>query len=128
MKRFNLDDGDGKIDRGEFILLCAVRVGALSPDLVQTINERFKELDTDQSGTLDVHEILETEEETRERESRVNQQEHSMLMPMHSPRRNSKESSLHNEATATIGSFGQQNPLAKKARSSLLQDHRSELL
>ncbi len=60
MKRFGLDDGDGKIDRGEFILLCAVRIGALSPDLIDTINRRFAELDVSGDGTLDYEEILET--------------------------------------------------------------------
>lgn len=60
MKRFNMDDGDGKIDRHEFVLLCVVRMGALSPEFIGTIYKRFEDLDTDGSGSLDYHEILET--------------------------------------------------------------------
>jgi hypothetical protein len=59
MIKFGLDDGDGTIDRSEFILLCAVRIGALSPDLIQLINNRFSLLDVSKDGTLTYAEILE---------------------------------------------------------------------
>jgi len=63
MKRFHMDDGDGKIDRHEFVLLCVVRMGALSPEFIGTIYKRFEELDADGSGSLDYHEILEKKKE-----------------------------------------------------------------
>lgn len=62
MQQFNLDDGDGQISRAEYILLCTVRLGALSPDLIGKINERFKVLDTSGDGTLSYAEILEDPE------------------------------------------------------------------
>jgi hypothetical protein len=62
MQKFNLDDGDGEISRAEYILLCTVRLGALSPELIGKINERFKELDTSGDGVLSYAEILEDPE------------------------------------------------------------------
>jgi hypothetical protein len=59
MQKFDLDDGDGEISRAEYILLCAVRLGALSPELIGKINERFKQLDTSGDGALSYAEILE---------------------------------------------------------------------
>lgn len=59
MQKCNLDDGDGQISRAEFILLCSVRLGALSPELIAKINERFKVLDVNHDGTLSYAEILE---------------------------------------------------------------------
>jgi hypothetical protein len=60
MCKFGLDDGDGTINRAEFILLCTVRLGALDPSLVHLINDRFTELDVDGSGDLTLCEIKET--------------------------------------------------------------------
>lgn len=62
MRRFDLDDGDGQISRAEYILLCSVRLGALSPDLISKINDRFKTLDTSGDGMLSYAEILENPE------------------------------------------------------------------
>lgn len=62
MRRFDLDDGDGQISRAEYILLCSVRLGALSPDLISKINDRFKALDTSGDGMLSYAEILENPE------------------------------------------------------------------
>jgi hypothetical protein len=47
------------IDRNGFALLCAVRLGALSADLIETINKRFDELDVYKDGVLHYEEILE---------------------------------------------------------------------
>jgi Ca2+-binding EF-hand superfamily protein len=66
MQRFELDDGDGQITRAEYILLCTVRLGALSPELIGKINERFKELDKSGDGTLSYAEILEHPEDFTE--------------------------------------------------------------
>lgn len=62
MQKFDLDDGDGQISRAEYILLCSVRLGALSPDLISKINDRFKLLDTSGDGMLSYAEILENPE------------------------------------------------------------------
>mmetsp|Transcript_30508 Transcript_30508/g.65723 ORF Transcript_30508/g.65723 Transcript_30508/m.65723 type:complete len:333 (+) Transcript_30508:92-1090(+) len=64
MHKFDLDDGDGEISRAEFILLCSVRLGALSPDLIGMINERFKILDVSRDRNLSHAEILEDPQAT----------------------------------------------------------------
>lgn len=64
MQKFELDDGDGEISRAEYILLCTVRLGALSPDLIGKINERYKILDSNGDGSLSYAEILEHPEGT----------------------------------------------------------------
>jgi hypothetical protein len=58
MTEFGIDDGDGYVDRAEFILLCAVRLGAATPELVEEINKRFVTLDTGKRGVLTREEIL----------------------------------------------------------------------
>lgn len=66
MQKFGLDDGDGQISRAEYILLCAVRLGALAPDLIIKINERFTKLDASGDGNLSYAEILEHRESEAE--------------------------------------------------------------
>lgn len=56
LERFGLENGDGHIDRAEFIILCMVRTGT-DPALINFISQRFAELDEDGGGTLSVHEI-----------------------------------------------------------------------
>lgn len=56
LRRFNLENGDGQVDRAEFIILCMVRMGT-DPNLIEYISERFKLLDKDNGGTLSMHEI-----------------------------------------------------------------------
>lgn len=72
MVRFQIDDGDGEISRAEYILLCAVRLGAVNPELIRVINDRFNTLDYDKSGALSYNELLEHPEvyqETQRRKS-----------------------------------------------------------
>jgi hypothetical protein len=59
MQKFGLDDGDGLITRSEFILLCAVRIGAMDNDLIAAINDRFCQLDSSNNGYLTYDDILE---------------------------------------------------------------------
>jgi hypothetical protein len=59
MQKYKIDDDDGKIDRAEYMLLCAVRIGALDLSLLAAMNERFDKLDSDKSGALDYRELLE---------------------------------------------------------------------
>jgi hypothetical protein len=58
LTEFGLADEDGEIDKSEFIILCMVRTGAVSPGLVKLIELYFNELDDDKSGTLTIDEIL----------------------------------------------------------------------
>jgi hypothetical protein len=59
MEKFGMDNGDQKIDRHEFFLLCVVRLGAISPSTIQSIYDRFDALDVNKDGTLDFEEITE---------------------------------------------------------------------
>lgn len=56
LQRFGLEDGDGEIDKAEFIILCMVRLGT-DPRLVQFISEEFQKLDDDGSNSLSILEI-----------------------------------------------------------------------
>jgi len=58
LTEFGLADDDGEIDKSEFIILCMVRTGAVSPGLVKLMELYFNELDDDKSGKLSVDEIL----------------------------------------------------------------------
>ena len=58
LTEFGLADEDGEIDKSEFIILCMVRIGAASPELIKLIEQYFNELDDDNSGTLSIEEIL----------------------------------------------------------------------
>lgn len=58
MEKLGLVEGKSEISRAEYILLCAVRLDALTPDLIDFINYRFHALDTSGDGTLDYAEIL----------------------------------------------------------------------
>jgi hypothetical protein len=50
-------DAEGSIDKAGFILLCALRLGIMSPDLIQKINDTFEDLDVDGDHTLSVSEL-----------------------------------------------------------------------
>ncbi len=58
MRKLGLVEGKGEVTRAEFILLCAVRLGALTPELVDCINYRFHAMDTSGDGALDYSELL----------------------------------------------------------------------
>jgi hypothetical protein len=50
-------DSIEELDKLEFLVLCIVRIGSVSPDLVKFILEYFQELDTDHSGKLSIIEL-----------------------------------------------------------------------
>ena len=58
MTKLGLMEGKGEISRAEYILLCAVRMNALTPELIDFINYRFHILDTSGDGALDYAEML----------------------------------------------------------------------
>jgi hypothetical protein len=60
-------DGDGVIDKTEFIILCMIRIGAADPMLIHLITEYFELLDEDNSGGLTLSEITATAKEVKQR-------------------------------------------------------------
>ncbi len=58
MGDFGLENGDGEVDQAEYIILCMVRIGAVTPPLVEEIITRFKLLDHSGDGTLSYAELM----------------------------------------------------------------------
>ena len=56
LSKLGLENGDGVIDKAEFLILCMVRTGT-DPELLSFIANRFDELDIDKGGSLSVKEI-----------------------------------------------------------------------
>lgn len=57
LTEFGIADDDGEIDKAEFIILCMVRTGAATPELIRLMVEHFNFLDDDNSGALSLEEI-----------------------------------------------------------------------
>ena len=57
MQKFGLEDGDGEVDKAEFIVLCMCRLGT-DPRVIEYIGQRFQKLDADQTGSLSMREII----------------------------------------------------------------------
>lgn len=58
MNKFGLENGDGEVDKAEYIVLCMVRIGAVTPPLVEEIVARFKSLDHSNDGALSYAELM----------------------------------------------------------------------
>ena len=52
LRHLDLENGDGYIDRAEFVILVLVRIGALNPDMIGALFERFHEIDADGKGNV----------------------------------------------------------------------------
>lgn len=52
MKHLGVEDDDGYIDAAEFTILLLVRIGALNPDLIAVLLDRFWDLDTSGTGAV----------------------------------------------------------------------------
>lgn len=52
-----LANDDGVLDKAEFIILCMVRTGAATPELIRTVNDHFNALDRDKNGVLTLEEL-----------------------------------------------------------------------
>ena len=52
MTLLKIEDGDGSIDATEFTILILVRIGALNPDLIGVLYERFDDLDVKNEGMI----------------------------------------------------------------------------
>lgn len=112
MVEFDLDDGDQIITRAEYILLCAVRLGALNPDLIGKINERFKLLDTSGDGELSYDEILENPEAARNSIAQLHQEHNATKNAMHNKRASKVEEGRSAEkSNSTFEVDGRQNML-----------------
>ena len=58
-----IEDGDGCIDGTEFTILVLVRIGALNPDLIGVLYERFNDLDVKQEGKITYDDLQRKHEE-----------------------------------------------------------------
>jgi hypothetical protein len=52
MQHLGVEDDDGYIDEAEFTILVLVRIGALNPDLIGVLFDRFDEIDRDGTGNV----------------------------------------------------------------------------
>lgn len=59
MNKFGLENGDGEVDKSEYIILCMVRIGAVTPQLVEEVINNFNKLDASGDGTLTYAELME---------------------------------------------------------------------
>lgn len=118
MSRFGLENGDGNVDKSEYIILCMVRLGAANPALITSISERFKLLDHSGDGTLSYKEICgyrDDEEVGGELQSYIND-----MTRMTARKRPSGRSSVYYDPstmnTAVVNGF-ELNPLNSKGQT-----------
>jgi hypothetical protein len=57
MKYFGIEDDSGAVDCQEYVILILVRIGAISPEIISVLQDRFDQLDTESSGKI-TYEIL----------------------------------------------------------------------
>ena len=76
LNALGLEDGDGMIEKSEFIILCMMRLGT-DPGVIQFITDQFNKLDKDGDGTLTLQEITKRKSITLDRVlSKANLQKH----------------------------------------------------
>ena len=61
LRHLDLEDDDGYIDRAEFVILVLVRIGALNPDMIGALFERFHEIDIDGKGNVTYDSLVKRE-------------------------------------------------------------------
>ena len=73
MKLFGIDDGDGRITNKEYVILIVVRLGAVRPEVISLLHQRFRELDRKGLGSIGYDELMFTglKMSTRERFQRA---------------------------------------------------------
>ena len=60
MKWYGIEDGSGAVDHKEYVILILVRIGAISPEVISVLHDRFDQLDKEKSGNIS-YEILREE-------------------------------------------------------------------
>ena len=58
MRMFGLENGDGEVDKAEFVILCMVRMGAANPQIINIMTKRYDELDTSGDGSVSYEELM----------------------------------------------------------------------
>lgn len=66
MVSLGMCDADSVLTKAEFIVLCALRLDALTPELVTAIRSRFQALDQSRDGLLNVVELVRSDEDKPE--------------------------------------------------------------
>ena len=61
LRHLDLENDDGYIDRAEFVILVLVRIGALNPDMIGALFERFHEIDNDGKGNVSYNKLVKRE-------------------------------------------------------------------
>lgn len=61
MKWYGIEDGSGAVDSKEYVILILVRIGAISPEVISVLQDRFDQLDTEKVGEI-AYEVLMVEE------------------------------------------------------------------
>jgi hypothetical protein len=56
MVKLGLEDGDGNMDKAEFMIMCLLRTG-VDPELLMFLNTYFQQLDKDGDGSLSLKEL-----------------------------------------------------------------------
>jgi hypothetical protein len=52
MKWYGIEDGSGAVDSKEYVILILVRIGAISPEIISVLHDRFDQLDADKCGQI----------------------------------------------------------------------------
>ena len=58
MTKFGIVTEEGGVSRAEFVILCALRIGAIDQELVQEISKNFAHLDANNKGHVTHQELL----------------------------------------------------------------------
>jgi hypothetical protein len=69
MQYFGIEDGDGVLDKKEFLILIIIRIGNIKPGNVVDIHNHFNEITRNTDGTISYADILEAESQFSERSS-----------------------------------------------------------
>jgi hypothetical protein len=62
MKWYGIEDGSGAVDSKEYVILILVRIGAISPEVISVLQDRFDQLDREKTGNI-TYELLRGKEE-----------------------------------------------------------------
>jgi Ca2+-binding EF-hand superfamily protein len=52
MKWYGIEDDSGAVDHKEYVILILVRIGAISPEIISVLHDRFDQLDEEKCGEI----------------------------------------------------------------------------